>query len=323
MRVELTPPPWAVRLWSDLTDWRKAPIPVADLQPFDIPDDAYFEYAWEDGDGEKRPDPENPNPLLNPWWKFASHLTGPDYAPDPWVVGEGVRPRGRVLRMRVPSDHFDTARQVLVYSPAGETGSRLPAVWFQDGKAYFGWGRVAQVLDRLLAAGEVAPAHLVFVTPNQRTREYAFNPAYLAHLVDEVRPAVEARIACDGRRIAWGASLGGLCSALLAWEHPELFGQVVSQSGAFLFSPDMDFEFPFEGNETFRRRVEVEPARPLRWHLDCGTLEWLAGSNARLAAALRASGADVTATTRSAGHNWINWRNGLADGLRFALGTGR
>ena len=95
---------------------------------------------------------------------------------------------------------------MLVYSPAGQADSALPAVYFQDGKAYFGWGRVAQILDRLLAADRVVPAHLVFVTPNERTREYAFNPEYLAHMVEEAIPAVEARVACDGRRTAWGAS---------------------------------------------------------------------------------------------------------------------
>ncbi len=319
MRADLSPPPWATHLLSDLTDWRKAPLPVAELKPFDLPDDAYFEYAWQDAAGEKHPDPDNANPLLNPWWKFASHLTGPAYRPDKWVVGEGVRPQGRVLRLRVPTRHFGADRQLLVYTPAGMGESKLPAIYFQDGKAYYGWGRVCQTLDRMIAAGEVGAAHLVFLTPSQRTVEYAFNDDYLAHVVDEVLPAVEARVQCNGRRTAWGASLGGLCSAHLAWAHPDLFQQVVSQSGAFLFSPDMDFEFPFAGNESFRRQVESDGARPLRWHLDCGRLEWLTASNARLADALNRQGAEVNHLTRSAGHNWVNWRNGLSDGLRFAL----
>ncbi|MDX2474322.1 MAG: alpha/beta hydrolase-fold protein [Candidatus Krumholzibacteria bacterium] len=318
MRVELSAPDWATHLLSDLTDWRKAPLPVAELQPFDLPDDAYFEYAWQDAQGEKHPDPDNANPLLNPWWKFASHLTGPAYRPDPWLVGEDVRPQGRVLRLRVPTVHFGAERQVLVYTPAGLAEAELPTIYFQDGKAYYGWGRVCQVLDRMLAAGEVGPAHLVFLTPSQRTVEYAFNDDYLAHMVDEVLPTVEERVRCDGRRTAWGASLGGLCSAHLAWAHPDRFQRVVSQSGAFLFSPDMDFDFPFAGNESFLRQVQQKGPRELAWHLDCGQLEWLTGSNERLAAALAAQGAEVGLVTRNAGHNWVNWRNGLAAGLRFS-----
>ncbi|RKZ91115.1 MAG: esterase family protein, partial [Gammaproteobacteria bacterium] len=118
---------------------------------------------------------------------------------------------------------------------------------------------------------------------------------------------------------AWGASLGGLCSAHLAWAYPDRFQQVVSQSGAFLFSPDMDFTFPFAGGESFRRMVARDGPRPVAWHLDCGALEWLVQSNERLAETLDGQGATVSLRTRSAGHNWINWRNGLAEGLRFAL----
>ena len=210
MRVDLTPPDWARFLQSDLTDWQRAPLPVADVAPFEIPDDAYFEYCWVDAGGERRPDPDNPNPILNPWWDFASNIAGPEYRPDPDVVPEGVGPRGRVLRMHVESAIQERTRHVLVYSPAGMTEAGLPLLLFNDGKAYFGWGRAPQVMDRLLARGEIEPAHLVFVPPAERTKEYAFNPDYRAFLTDELLPAVEARIRCDGRRTVWGASLGGL-----------------------------------------------------------------------------------------------------------------
>jgi len=319
MRVDLHPPSWATHLLSDLTDWQRAPLPVGEVAPFEIPDDAYFEYAWQDDAGARRPDPDNPNPRLNPWWDFASNLTGPDYRPDPWVAPDDSRPLGRVLRMKVVSEILGQTRHLLVYSPAGMAEASLPLILFQDGKAFFGWGRVPQVLDRLLENHRCGPAHLVFVPPNQRTSEYAFNPRYRKFLLEELLPAVEERIHCDGRRVAWGASLGGLLSSQLAWERPDLFQKVVAQSGAFLFSPDMDRKNPFAGNEWLTSRVLTEVPPPLKWHLDCGTLEWLLASNQRLAAALAARGAEVELITRSAGHNWINWRNGLGQGLMFAL----
>jgi enterochelin esterase family protein len=319
VRVDLTPPNWATHLQSDLTDWQRSPLPVREMAPFDLPDDVYFEYAYTDASGDRRPDPDNPNPRLNPWWEFACNLTGPSYRPDPWVAPAGVRPRGRVLRMEVASRGLKQTRRVIVYSPAGRAEDALPLILFQDGKAYFGWGRVPQVLDRLLEAGQCGPAHLVFVPPGNRTEEYAFNPTYRRFLLEEALPAVEARIRCDGRRTAWGASLGGLLSAQLAWDSPDLFQKVVTQSAAFLFSPDMDRVDPFTGNESFRARVLAEDPPPLRWHLDCGTLEWLLDSNQRLVEALVSKGADARLITRPAGHNWINWSNGLADGLRFAL----
>ena len=55
MRVDFNPPSWATHLLSDLTDWQRDPLPVVEVAPFEIPDDAYFEYAWQDAAGERRP----------------------------------------------------------------------------------------------------------------------------------------------------------------------------------------------------------------------------------------------------------------------------
>jgi enterochelin esterase-like enzyme len=320
MRVRLEPPDWATHLLSDLTDWQRAPLPVAELAPFDLPDDAYFEYAYRDADGRERPDPDNDEPSRNPWWPYARPLAGPDYRPGPYADLADARPRGRIVRTAVASAQLGERRPVLVYSPAGYADAALPQVVFQDGKAYYGWGRVPQVFDRLLAAGEVEPAHLVFVPPLQRTREYAFNDAYVAFLVDELLPEVSRRARCDGRRVAWGASLGGLLSARLAWLHPLVFQTVVTQSGAFLYEPGQDLTDTWGGGEWLLAEVRAGVWRPLRWHLFCGTLEWLIHSNRRLAAALSDKGYDVELSERNAGHNWVNWRDGLAGGLRFALG---
>ena len=161
----------------------------------------------------------------------------------------------------------------------------------------------------------------MFVPPKKRTEEYAFNPDYRKFLLKEMLPLVEDRIGCDGRRTAWGASLGGLLSAYLAWEWPDIFQKVVTQSGAYLFSPDMDRSNVFAGGESLLATVRAQDLPPIKWHLDCGTLEWFLASNQRLADALAENGAAARLITRPAGHNWVNWRNGLADGLRFALGN--
>ena len=320
MRIDLQPPSWATHVLSDLTDWQRAPLPVDEVVPVDLPDDVYFEYAYLDADGERRPDPDNPNPRLNPWWPYASNLSGPQYRPDPLAQVSERASRGRLLRLEVDSRILDQSRRVLIYTPAGCADRALPLILFQDGKAYLGWGKVPQILDRLLEREEVEPAHLVFIPPQARTPEYFFNARYREFLLGEALPFVERRIACDGRRTAWGASLGGLLSAQLAWQAGDLFQQVVTQSGAFLFSAETAETNPFTGNEAFRSEVLASPPRPVRWRLDCGSLEWLLPSNEHLVAALVERGHEATLTVRNAGHNWVNWRNGIAAGLRFALG---
>lgn len=319
MRIDLKAPSWATHFLSDLHDWNKAPLAVADMEPFHLPDDAYFEYAYMDQDGTRRPDPDNPSPVLNPWWDFASNLCGPAYRPHPLSQISAVAPAGQVVRLSLESRILQETRRFLIYSPPGMAGAELPHILFQDGKAYFGWGKVPQVLDKMMDSGLVGPAHLIFVPPKKRTPEYAFNLQYRKFLMEELLPLVESRVPCDGRRAVWGASLGGLLSAQLAWDHADVFQKVVAQSGAFLFSEDMDLKNPFAGNESFLRQVESDATRDLSWHLDCGTLEWLLESNRHLVAALKTRGMPVQFEQRAAGHNWINWRNGIAQALEFVL----
>ena len=322
MDIRLVPPAWATHLISDLDDWQRAPRPVAAVAPFAVPDDAYFEYAWLDASGTPRPDPASASPPNNPWWPYARYLAGPRYRPDRWWADlpPKTAPRGEVRRLRIDSAQLGQQRHVILYSPAGYADQPLPHVWFQDGKAYFGWGRAPQVLDGLLAAGQCAPAHLVFVPPVDRTREYHFHEPYRRFLLEEALPAVERRAPCDGQRTAWGASMGGLCSAELGWQHPLHFQTVVTQSGAFLFYPGQPVrEGPYGGRAWWAERVRTEAWRPLRWLVQTGTLEWLHGANRELAAALETRGLGVRYQERVSGHNWTTWRDGLADGFRFAL----
>jgi len=323
----LAPPPWATHLLSDLGDWGRRPLPVAELGRLSLPDDAWFEYAWRDAGGQPRPDPALPGPSPNPQRPYARGVAGPRYRPDPYAQLAPALPRGRLTALWLRSHRLGHDRRLHVYAPpvAGEPAPDampLPTVLVQDGKAYLSYGRLPQVADALLADGRLRPARFVFVTPVDRNREYVFHRPYLDFVTEELVPFVADRYAESGERVVLGASLGGLVSAVLAWERPDLFGAVAAQSGAFRLGPRDDPPDPYEGTEWLRDQVLAAPpaaAAAPRWHLDCGTLEWLIGPHRRLAAALRERGHAVTARERSAGHNWVNWRDGLAGALASVL----
>lgn len=318
MEVRLEAPAWATHLLSDLHDWKHRPLPVAQLAPFEIPDDAWFEYAWLDADGEMRAHPGG-EPAGNPWWSGACVLRGPRYRGHPDVPEAEAPSAGRLRRVRLRSAHLESDRWHFIYSSAGGDGPR-PVVYVQDGKAFWHFGRFGPLIDRLTAAGAVPPAHYVFVQPERRSREYVFHAPFRAYFLEELMAAVEEELPCDGRRVLWGASLGALASADLALRHPDLFGAVVAQSGAFLIAPEDDPVDPYAGGEWLLARFRAGDGAAIRWRLECGTLEWLLPSHRRLEGALPAAGAEHLCLTRSMGHNWANWRQGVPDALRWALG---
>ena len=321
MTVDIAVPEWATHVVSDLTDIERNPHPVdrSNISKFslELPDDVYFEYGFVDADGALRPDPDNPTRAANPWYPDLSAVLGPDYRPVPYA-DPSVTAQGRVLRKRVDSAALEQARRVTLYTPKGYETEPLPTVYVQDGTAYYRIARLADVLETLRQEGKVRPAHLVFIEPVDRTAEYRFNPAYRAFVGEELVKFVDAELKTTSERIAMGASLGGLVSASLALERPDLFQTVVAQSGAFLGSPEEpDF---YRGTRSWvLERLTAEPKLELRWYTDVGTLEWLTSVNRRVHDKLLEKGYDHVFEVRNAGHNWTNWRNGLGAALTFGL----
>jgi len=320
LRVELTPPPAAAFLLSDLTDWHRAPVPVEDLDVLELPEDARVEYAWQDAAGRLLPDPANPHNAENPWWPEARVITGPAWRPHPLADPPDPLPHGRTLRLHLDSRHAGTRRRLIVYTPAGYEEAYLPMVLVQDGTGFFHHGRPHRVLEALLAAGRVMPAHLVLVEPRVREVEYAFHEPYLAFILEELLPFVEGQVRTASGHHLLGASLGGLVSALLGLRAPDLFRSVLALSGAWTVHPDDRPMDPYRGREWVAEQVSRGAAVSLRWYLGHGSLEWLRDPNRRLRDALRAAGAEVRHEERHQGHSWGAWRQLLPEALLFGLG---
>ncbi len=321
MNVEFRVPPWAVQILSDFTDMDRNPHPVDASKvgrfTLELPDDAYFEYAFRDAAGELHPDPDNPERADSPWFPQASAVFGPDYRAHPLASSDPTLERGTLTRHRLVSAAMGQLRRVSVYTPGTGTGP-LPLVIVQDGTTFLRLARLHLVLEALLEAGEVRPAHFAFVEPVDRTAEYGFDPNYRAFVSDELLPFLAAQHALSEERILWGASLGGLFSITFALHHPELADTVVTQSGAFLGTPTSR-DFYREERSWVLEQLQDRPLQPFRIYGDVGTLEWLTGINRRVRDAVAAKGYRHVYAERNAGHNWVNWRNGLADALRFAL----
>ncbi len=322
MKLRLSVPDWATQVVSDLTDMDRNPHPVdaSKVASFtlDLSDDVYFEYAFRDGAGKLRADPEREERADNPWYGEVSAVYGPDYRADPYSAPPDLQREGKTQRVRLESRVLSQTRRFSIYTPKGHESEALPVVYVQDGVAFYRYARLHLVLETLLRDGLLRPAHLVFLEPIDRTAEYGFNPAYRRFVIEEALSEVERRVATTDERVALGASLGGLVSMLLALDAPERFRSVVTFSGAFLGTPDDKDFYRAKSSwvvDELRRRERL----PLRFYTEVGTLEWLTGVNRDLAQVLEAKGYAHLYRERSAGHNWTNWKNGFREALGFVL----
>ncbi len=99
---------------------------------------------------------------------------------------------------------------------------------------------------------------------------------YSAFLIRELRPWVDGKYRSlpDATNTAvMGSSMGGICSLILGWEHPEVFGKVASLSGAFMVERTNFLD-------TVLRAWSGKP-KPVRVYLDCGTRDFMGGDDGR------------------------------------------
>ena len=129
--------------------------------------------------------------------------------------------------------------------------------------------------------------------------------------------------------IVTGSSAGGLAASFVAFERPDLFGNVWSQSGAFWRGAEASNQAPWEW---LAEQVSASPRREVRFVLDVGALEdhaTLGGqgpnfldASRRFHDALVRKGYEVTYTEVPGGnHAPMWWRSRLPDGI-VALSAG-
>ena len=290
-----------------------------------------------------RPDPLNPKVFV--YYDDQEDPTGiklarsvlelPDAAPQPWTEPQEYVSKGKVQLHQLQSKILGNERRVWVYSPAKYTaglGQPYPLLVLFDGWAYARLVPTFTILDNLVAERVIPPVVVVLLESldaKTRSRELVFHQSFNDFLVTEFLPWVLTQYAIStdpSQRILGGSGTGGLAAAYAALGHPDVFGSVLSQSGAFGLLPKGEPETSWLARQFYEREK-----LPLKFYLSVGTLEAnnfreLRGrpstlaENHRMYEALRSKGYKVHYTEFSGGHDYISWQGMLAKGLMALLG---
>jgi enterochelin esterase family protein len=186
------------------------------------------------------------------------------------------------------------------------------------------------ILDNLIAQKTLPPTLAVFVaSQSTRNRDLAMSAPFAEFLATELAPWMqrEYSAANDPAKVTLaGSSLGGLAAVYGAFHHPDVFGNALSQSGSFWFSPgafEATSRYHVEGG-AMMREIAAAPPRPVHLWMEVGLFEegdlLVAGGdqlaqNRHLRDVLRAKGYRVSYREYAGGHEYACWRGSLADGL--------
>jgi len=281
--------------------------------------------------GFKRPGKRGIFDPLNPLrFSSSSYAELPDAPPQSWIGTQPDVPKGTLSNEKIRSDSLKEERSVSIYTPAGydpKGGSYGLLVLF-DGQDYRGLVPIPTILDNLVAAKKIRPLVAILVdnpSEESRNRDLECYPPFADFLAKELVPWARQRYRFSAepeRTIVGGASLGGLTAAYCALRYPEVFGNVLSQSGAFSYFPRWDDQ---EENDTspfgwLIRQFVTTRKLPIRFYLEAGLFEndcpeALLTQNRRMRDVLEAKGYSVVYSEFAGGHEYLSWRGSVADGL--------
>jgi enterochelin esterase-like enzyme len=316
-------------LISDLHGWEENPKPLkrlsSSLEPataktiwsvsLTLPRDAYLEYAYYDPVSQKRfTDPLNRKSVNNGVGSRNNFFYMPETMPSPFSMRRADVRNGALTSHRVDTwtlqDYGE--RDVYLYKPPVKESVPLLVVY--DGYDYLHRGRLATIVNNLIAGKRIRPIAIAFLQngKSRRAVEYACSDATIAWLDHEILPLARKQLNLldieehPGAYGVLGASFGGLMSMYTGLRMPEIFGRVLSQSGVF----------ELEGRDFAAvDLIKHGHAPELNIWMDAGKLEHLLEDNRRLHALLKEKEYKVTYREFAGGHNYTAWRDDIWHGL--------
>jgi enterochelin esterase family protein len=263
----------------------------------------------------------------------------PGAPPQPWIVRNSQTPTGTIDKHTIKSERLKNERNLSVYVPPNYRRDARPyalLVLFDEG-AYLNNVPTPVILDNLIAASKIPPTIAVLIAnPSQETRgkELPPNPDFADFLAKELIPWVRDHynVTRDPRHtVVGGSSYGGIAATYAGLRHPDVFGNVLCQSGSFWWAPDRKIEPDMDATIEpgwLAKEFIKSPKLPLKFWMDAGVFEVdpYAGGGAILEPSrhmrdvLLAKGYEVHYQQFISGHDYLNWRGTLADGLIALIG---
>ncbi|OGN93165.1 MAG: hypothetical protein A2Y88_13015 [Chloroflexi bacterium RBG_13_48_10] len=315
-------------LVGDFTGWDAGnPIKMNATGPgvwtyqLSLPPDAYIEYGFIMGE-ESLEDPNNSRLTSNGMGSYNNYFNMPDYKPTKLTQKTANIPHGSMTSYRISTEYLLTSknRTIQLYQPPVKEPVSLVVVW--DGHDYHRRVHLNYIVDNLIAERRIRPLALAFVNnggQQSRMVEYACSEATLVFLMTEVIPLASRYLnlidinSTPGAYGVVGASMGGLMALYTASRIPQVFGNVLCQSGAYSWAGFDMVVFDLLGQgET----------RPLKIWMDVGIYDIpsLLVSNRRMNSMLSERGYQLIYREYNAGHNYPAWRDDIWRALEYLYG---
>lgn len=307
-------------------EFKRLPSSNAFWLSIDLPYTSRVEYKYEIQRGDNRywsRDPHNDTQAFDPFGSN-SVCSMPGYTDPEWAQSDIRARKGKLEEFTIQSKAFKDERTITVYLPNEyKPKKRYPLLICHDGSDYRKYANMVTVLDNLIHRREVVPLIVAFTDGINRNPEYGANPRQAQFLVEDVLHSMERKYRLSPgseNRGLMGASFGGVSSLFTAWRYPNVFKKLLLQSGSFAFTDIGDHGRGelWDPVVEFVNALREDPSSiDGQIYMSCGVFESLIYYNRTLAPLFRKRGLNIRYVESKDGHNWINWRDRLREGLSW------
>lgn len=217
------------------------------------------------------------------------------------------------------SESLNEKRRIWIYTPNNydSSGNELGVGIFTDGIEQINILKVKDILDNMIYEKGIKPIIGVFIeSTDNRAKELRCNEKFEKFVVSELLPWLKENynVSEDSKdNVICGFSLGGLTALYLALRHSHIFGNVISQSGAY-----------HAGLEIIEKEVS-NCKDTLNSYINVGVLEdekIMINNSIKVANLLKEKNHEVYFDIFKGGHDYLCWGEGLFKGLKSVMKKG-
>jgi len=262
----------------------------------------------------------------------------PDAPQQSYIVEREGISKGTLYHTSIRSEILNEERKITIHTPSNynvNTPHHLLIIF--DGESYGarpgGNSRIPTpiIMDNLVADNKILPTVTVLVwSMGKRSKDLVsenFGDFIAKELIPWLRSAYNIYPQAN-KVILAGSSRGGFASSYIALRHSEVIGNVLSQSGSYWIKGTNDenhWIYP-EDNGKLINLYKKSDRLPIKFYMDIGLYDAgasMLGMNRQFRDILETKGYEVDYREFKGGHNYVNWRGTLSDGLISLIGTGK
>lgn len=248
-----------------------------------------------------------------------SYVKMPFSSENKYMVKKDDVKRGAIKKINFNSKVLNKSFNIYIYLPYGFNKNKTYGMLvLNDGYEYLNILNGNIVLDNLISDNLIKPIIGVFIEADKERGVYfKCNDKYTKFLGEELPKFIKTIFNisfCSSDNIIGGYSLGGLLASYTAIMYPNIFGNVISQSGSYWYNKD-NIE---KGHIWINDFVSSKPKENIKFYINVGKIEpkkTMIESNLKFKDKLIELGYDVYFEFFNSGHDYLCWGETLGNGL--------